>query len=126
MTWECRFVNLRIKSGILNHMMKRLTYSFFHCITTVLVCILLSSSLQAQEIPTDPAIVSAGAALFNGNCKTCHRVKTKLIGPALAGVETRVPSIKWIYDWVSFDSYYTPRIFCWHIHHRWQLPWLGF
>lgn len=101
MTWECRFVHLRIKSGILNHMMKRLTYRFFHCISTVLVCLLLSASLQAQEIPTDPAVVSAGAALFNGNCKTCHRVKTKLIGPALAGVETRVPSIKWIYDWVK-------------------------
>ena len=54
----------------------------------------------AQEISKDPAVISAGEAIFNGNCKTCHRVKTKLIGPALAGVETRVPSIDWIKNWV--------------------------
>jgi len=62
----------------------------------------LTQSLHsfAQEIPTDPAIISAGEVLFNGNCKSCHRVKQKLVGPALAGVETRVPSIDWIYSWV--------------------------
>jgi len=60
----------------------------------------LSINSFAQEIPTDPAIISAGEALFNGNCKSCHRVKQKLVGPALAGVETRVPSIDWIYSWV--------------------------
>lgn len=54
----------------------------------------------AQTIPTDPAIISAGEVLFNGNCKSCHRVKQKLVGPALAGVETRVPSIEWIFGWV--------------------------
>jgi len=54
----------------------------------------------SQEIPTDPAVISAGEALFNGNCKSCHRVKQKLVGPALAGVETRVPSLDWIYSWV--------------------------
>ncbi len=100
MTLACRFVHLRIKSGILNHMMKRLISCFFPRVLPALVCFLLSLSLQAQDIPSDPAVISAGEALFNGNCKTCHRVKVKLIGPALAGVETRVPSIKWIYDWV--------------------------
>jgi mono/diheme cytochrome c family protein len=60
----------------------------------------LSFNSFAQEIPTDPAVISAGEALFNGNCKSCHRVKQKLVGPALAGVETRVPSIDWIYSWV--------------------------
>jgi mono/diheme cytochrome c family protein len=34
---------------------------------------------SAQEISTDPAAISAGEAIFNGNCKSCHRVKTKLI-----------------------------------------------
>jgi mono/diheme cytochrome c family protein len=55
----------------------------------------------AQEIPTDAAAISAGEALFNGNCKSCHRVKQKLVGPALAGVETRTPSIAWILEWVK-------------------------
>ena len=101
MTWECRFVHLRIKGGILNHMMKRLISGIFICVTSVLVCLLISFSVQAQEIPSDAAAISAGEALFNGNCKTCHRVKTKLIGPALAGFEGRVPSIGWILNWVK-------------------------
>ena len=54
----------------------------------------------SQELSTDPAVISAGQALFNGNCKSCHRVKQKLVGPALAGVETRVPSLDWIKSWV--------------------------
>lgn len=100
MTWECRFVHLRIKGGILNLMMKRLIPGFTACLAFALVCFLVSFSARSQEIPTDPAAISAGEALFNGNCKTCHRVKLKLIGPALAGVETRVPSINWIFNWV--------------------------
>src|SRR5882672_7564504 len=101
MTWECRFVHLRIKGGILNHMMKRLFPSIVTCVTSVLVCFLLSFSAQAQEIPSDAAAISAGEALFNGNCKTCHRVKTKLIGPALSGFDARVPSIGWVLNWVK-------------------------
>jgi mono/diheme cytochrome c family protein len=64
--------------------------------------LLFSFTLTAfsQDISTDPAAISAGEALFNGNCKACHRVKQKLVGPALAGVETRVPSIDWIKAWV--------------------------
>ena len=100
MTWRCRFVHFRIKGGILNHMMKRLTFGLSACVTSTLVCLLLSFSLKAQDIPSDAAAITAGEALFNGNCKSCHRVKQKLIGPALAGVETRVPSIQWIYGWV--------------------------
>jgi mono/diheme cytochrome c family protein len=81
-------------------MMKRFISTFSPRVVPALLCFVLSFSLQAQDIPTDPAVISAGEALFNGNCKSCHRVKQKLIGPALAGVETRVPSIQWIYDWV--------------------------
>ncbi|MBY0435984.1 MAG: c-type cytochrome [Cyclobacteriaceae bacterium] len=80
--------------------MKRLISGFSTCVASSLLCLLLSFSVQAQEIPTDAAAISAGEALFNGNCKSCHRVKTKLIGPALAGVETRVPSIEWVFNWV--------------------------
>lgn len=81
-------------------MMKRSIFRFSTRVVPALIVFLLSFSLQAQDIPTDPAVISAGEALFNGNCKTCHRVKQKLVGPALAGVETRVPSVKWVYDWV--------------------------
>ncbi len=81
-------------------MMKRSILRFSTRVIPALIVLLSSYSLQAQDIPTDPAVISAGEALFNGNCKTCHRVKQKLVGPALAGVETRVPSVKWVFDWV--------------------------
>ncbi|MBX2898618.1 MAG: c-type cytochrome [Cyclobacteriaceae bacterium] len=67
---------------------------------SIALVLFLSLSSFAQTIPTDDAAISAGEALFNGNCKSCHRVKQKLVGPALAGVEERTPSIKWILDWV--------------------------
>lgn len=81
-------------------MMKRSIIRFSARVVPALVVFLISFSLQAQEIPTDPAVISAGEALFNGNCKTCHRVKQKLVGPALAGFENRVPSVKWVFNWV--------------------------
>ncbi len=62
--------------------------------------VLICSATFAQEIPKDAAAISAGQALFNGNCKACHRVKQKLVGPALGGVEGRVPSIPWVFNWV--------------------------
>ncbi|MBS1682739.1 MAG: c-type cytochrome [Bacteroidetes bacterium] len=61
---------------------------------------LFSFTIQAQDISQDAAVIKAGEGLFNGNCKSCHRVKQELVGPALAGVTDRAPSIAWIKDWV--------------------------
>lgn len=98
---QCRFVRFRKKKRLPKRvtMKKRLSDSV-KFIALALFSFILSFNSFAQEIPTDPAVISAGEALFNGNCKSCHRVKQKLVGPALAGVETRVPSIDWIYSWV--------------------------
>ena len=41
-----------------------------------------------------------GHAIFQANCATCHKVNDKLVGPALAGVESRWPSRDKIYSWV--------------------------
>lgn len=41
-----------------------------------------------------------GRALFQANCASCHKVNEKLVGPALAGVEDRWPSVDKIHDWV--------------------------
>ncbi len=67
---------------------------------TSLILILFSLSTFAQEISKDAAVIKVGEELFNGNCKSCHRVKQKLVGPALAGVEDRAPSIQWIKSWI--------------------------
>ena len=64
------------------------------------VFILFSVVSQAQEISSDPAVIKDGESLFNANCKSCHAVKRKLVGPALAGVEERAPSIQWLKDWI--------------------------
>src|SRR5687768_4796467 len=70
----------------------------------VFVFAFLTFSSFAQEISTDAAAIKAGEGLFNANCKACHRVQQKLVGPALAGVQDRAPSIQWIKDFVHNSS----------------------
>ncbi len=71
----------------------------------VLALLVLSSLISySQEISKDAAVIKVGEELFNGNCKSCHRVKQKLVGPALAGVYDRAPSIDWIKSWVRNSS----------------------
>jgi mono/diheme cytochrome c family protein len=76
-----------------------------HLIVSSLLFFLFSTQLVfAQDISSDAAAISAGEALFKANCKSCHKVKEKLVGPALAGIEGRAPSIQWIKDWVRNSS----------------------
>jgi mono/diheme cytochrome c family protein len=71
----------------------------------ILALLVLTSSITfSQDISKDAAVIKAGEELFNGNCKSCHRVKQKLVGPALAGVYDRAPSIDWIKGWVRNSS----------------------
>lgn len=41
-----------------------------------------------------------GKALFQQNCASCHAVNKNLTGPALAGIEERVPDKKLLYAWI--------------------------
>lgn len=65
------------------------------------VFVLLSFTSYAQEISKEAPAIKAGESLFNANCKTCHRVHQKLVGPALADVYKRAPSIDWIKSFVK-------------------------
>src|SRR5690606_34672458 len=67
----------------------------------ILFFLVASFVSNGQEIPSEPAAISAGEALFNNNCRSCHRVHEKLIGPALAGVTERAPSVDWILSFVK-------------------------
>lgn len=72
---------------------------------TLASSLLFSSNLRAQEeLPTDPDRISEGKSLFEANCKTCHRIDEKYVGPGLAGVYDRAPSIDWIVDFVHNSS----------------------
>jgi len=90
---------LRIKPEFLNIMMTKHRSSAF-LLVTLLLLFTASFSFAQDTVSKEPADIAAGKALFNANCKSCHRVDQKLIGPALAGVTGRAPSIQWIKDWV--------------------------
>ncbi len=85
-------------------MIKSHIHSAFKPFLVVLTFTLVSFSSHSQEIPSTPEAVSAGEQLFKANCQACHRVSTKLVGPPLAGVAERAPSIEWIIDFVHNSS----------------------
>jgi mono/diheme cytochrome c family protein len=100
MASDSRFVPLVLKTDTEPHMNRISLSSACKFLPLVLVFFALIFTAQAQEIPKEPAAIQAGQAVFNANCKTCHAVNKKVIGPALAGIQDRAPSIQWIVDFV--------------------------
>ncbi|MBT8184230.1 MAG: c-type cytochrome [Eudoraea sp.] len=87
---------------------------------SLVVFLLLSSSLSAQEDATpdtvqetaDAVVADSGGdavkgkQLFNQNCAACHALNRKMTGPALANVETRLAEEEgldreWLYTWIK-------------------------
>ncbi len=62
--------------------------------------IFVSTSLNAQEIPTDESVIAAGESTFKVNCATCHKIWEKRIGPALNGVTER-REVEWLISWIK-------------------------
>lgn len=85
-------------------MIKHFTHTFSKLLTVVLLLSLISFTAFSQDIPEDAASITAGTTLFNGNCKSCHKIHAESVGPALAGVYDRAPSIDWIKAWVKNSS----------------------
>jgi mono/diheme cytochrome c family protein len=56
----------------------------------LLTVVSLTNVLNAQD----------GKALFQANCASCHGVGKALVGPALMGVEERVPDKKLLHAWI--------------------------
>ncbi len=76
----------------------------FYKSISILVLLFTFSLSFAQEMPTEPEAIANGESLFNANCKTCHRVHQKLVGPALANVNERAPSIDWLKRFIRNSS----------------------
>jgi mono/diheme cytochrome c family protein len=61
---------------------------------------------EAEETNTDSYQPSSkntnskGKQLFLLNCAACHAVNKTLVGPALVGIEERVPDKKILYQWI--------------------------
>jgi len=85
-------------------MIKHFTHSLSKFVSVVFLLTLVSFTAHTQDIPEDAASITAGGTLFNGNCKSCHKIHAESVGPALAGVYDRVPSIDWIKAWVRNSS----------------------
>jgi len=94
-------VPLVLKTDTEPNMNKNLISAACKSLSLLIVFALINTTSYAQEISKDPAAISAGESLFNANCKTCHRVHQKLVGPALADVYNRAPSIDWIKSFVK-------------------------
>lgn len=77
---------------------KRIILSF-SLIFTLFIAI---NSAQAQDdgIPTDEAVISSGEKLFKANCKVCHAVDQRVVGPALKDIHKRRP-VEWIQAFVK-------------------------
>jgi mono/diheme cytochrome c family protein/heme/copper-type cytochrome/quinol oxidase subunit 2 len=73
----------------------------FHSLA-MLFLILVGVSAYAADpavVNTDEAI-AAGKTVFNANCKTCHKLDQKYIGPALRGATDR-NNAKWVKTWIK-------------------------
>jgi mono/diheme cytochrome c family protein len=104
MSSNSRFVPLVLETDTNLIMIKNYLYSSYKSSIFILFLSFLTLPAFSQEISSDAAAVSAGKALFEGNCKACHRVDRKLVGPALKGVYDRTPSIDWIKSFVHNSS----------------------
>lgn len=58
-----------------------------------------AASGSDDGIPTDPAVISAGEALFKQNCTVCHAVNERVVGPALRDIHIRRP-LPWTISFV--------------------------
>jgi mono/diheme cytochrome c family protein len=76
----------------------------FSKVIIALLFVFYLTPVLSQDIPTDAAVIAQGESLFNANCKTCHRVHQKLVGPALENVYNRAPSIDWIKSFIRNSS----------------------
>jgi mono/diheme cytochrome c family protein len=104
MSSNSRFVPLVLETDTNLIMIKNHFYSSYKSVLITVFLSLFTLTSFSQAISTDAAAISAGKQLFEGNCKACHRVDKVLVGPALAGVHERAPSIDWIKSFVRNSS----------------------
>lgn len=101
---DSRFVPLEVKPDTTPIMIKHFTSSSSKFLSVVTLLFLISFTGLSQSIPEDAPSITAGQTLFNGNCKSCHKIHEESVGPALAAVYERAPSVGWIIGWVHNSS----------------------
>ena len=81
----------------------RILFLFVVLVSPLVILPIQNAFAQASDVPTDAETIAAGEKLFAENCKVCHTVETRLIGPALKGVYDR-RELPWIYAFVKNSS----------------------
>jgi mono/diheme cytochrome c family protein len=65
------------------------------------IALFTTSHVNAQDIPTDEAVITAGKALFENNCTQCHAITDEVVvGPGLKGINER-RQLPWLIKWVK-------------------------
>lgn len=59
-----------------------------------------SSSETSNGIPVDEAAISSGETLFNNNCRQCHAIFDRVVGPPLTGVYA-THDIEWLTSFIN-------------------------
>ncbi|MDN5202848.1 cytochrome c3 family protein [Fulvivirgaceae bacterium BMA10] len=81
-----------------------LSYPLLIIYLTFLTLFASQANVYAQEgdsgISTDPAIIAQGKTMFEENCRACHAVDRKVVGPALKEVYNR-KDLAWITAFVQ-------------------------
>ena len=62
-----------------------------------------AAPVDGAAAPAASGLAEKGKTLFEDNCKSCHAVHTKEVGPALKDVEKRRDR-KWLHEWVRNSS----------------------
>ncbi len=65
---------------------------------SLLLAFVLVLGLQSASAQVD------GKAIFQANCASCHNPLNDATGPALKGVDGRVPNKEWLYKWIHNPS----------------------
>jgi mono/diheme cytochrome c family protein len=60
-------------------------------------------TVDTAPMKADAELDHPGAKIFAANCKACHRINQKLVGPALAGAIYRYDSL-WLTKWIRNSS----------------------
>ncbi|MFT4062125.1 MAG: cytochrome c3 family protein [Edaphocola sp.] len=61
---------------------------------------MLALAIVLSLVSFHTATAQDGKALFQANCASCHNPLKDATGPALQGVDSRVPSKEWLHNWV--------------------------
>jgi mono/diheme cytochrome c family protein/Na+-transporting methylmalonyl-CoA/oxaloacetate decarboxylase gamma subunit len=82
------------------HSIKRTLKIFVFLFSLLLTYGIQTAQAQSSAVSTDAEAIKAGESLFNGNCKACHSIESRLVGPALKDVYDR-RDLPWIYAFVK-------------------------